>query len=56
LRSQGTVRNLADRRTDLYELRALKPNGRLVTLKQHVKDHYVFNFLNPDILKPDPTK
>lgn len=56
LRSQGTVRNLADRRTDIYELRALKPNGRLITLKQHVKDHYVFSFLNPDILKPDPTK
>lgn len=51
LRSQGTVRNLADRRTDIYELRQLKPNGRLNTLKQHVKDHYVFNFLNPDILK-----
>ncbi len=51
LRSQGTVRNLADRRTDLYELRALKPNGRLLALQQHAKDHYVFSFLNPDILK-----
>ncbi len=51
LRSHGTVRNLADRRTDIYELRTLKPNGRLNALKQHVKDHYVFSFLNPDILK-----
>jgi predicted amidohydrolase len=51
LRSQGSVRNLADRRTDLYELKKLKPNGRLKALKQHARNSYVFNFLNPDILK-----
>jgi predicted amidohydrolase/GNAT superfamily N-acetyltransferase len=51
LRLQGSVHNILDRRVDLYELKQLKPNGRLNTLKEHAKDHYVFNFLNPDILK-----
>jgi predicted amidohydrolase/GNAT superfamily N-acetyltransferase len=51
LRLQGSVHNLLDRRVDLYELKQLKPNGRLNALKEHARDHYVFNFLNPDILK-----
>jgi predicted amidohydrolase len=51
LRLQGSVHNIMDRRTDLYELKKLKPNGRLSTLKEHVKSNYKFNFLNPDILK-----
>ena len=51
LRLHGSVHNLLDRRTDLYDLKQLKPNGRLNILQQHVQDHYVFNFLNPDILK-----
>ena len=51
LRSHGSVHNLLDRRTDLYDLKQLKPNGRLNVLQQHANDHYVFNFLNPDILK-----
>ena len=51
LRSQGSVHNILDRRVDLYELKQLKPNGRLNTLKEHANGKYVFNFLNPDILK-----
>ncbi len=51
LRLQGSVHNLLDRRDDLYELKQLKPNGRLDTLKEHAKEHYVFNILNPNILK-----
>jgi len=51
LRSHGSVHNLLDRRTDLYDLKQLKPNGRLNVLQQHAHDNYVFNFLNPDILK-----
>jgi predicted amidohydrolase len=51
LRLHGSVHNLLDRRTDLYELKQLKPNGRLGVLQQHAQENYVFNFLNPDILK-----
>jgi predicted amidohydrolase/ribosomal protein S18 acetylase RimI-like enzyme len=51
LRSHGSVHNLLDRRTDLYDLKQLKPNGRLDVLQQHANDHYGFKFLNPDILK-----
>lgn len=51
LRLQGSVRNLADRRTDIYELKWLKPNGRMDMLKKHADDNYVFNILNPSILK-----
>jgi predicted amidohydrolase/ribosomal protein S18 acetylase RimI-like enzyme len=51
LRSHGSVHNLLDRRTDLYDLKQLKPNGRLNLLQQHAQDNYIFNFLNPDILK-----
>lgn len=51
LRSQGSVRNLLDRRSDIYELKKMKPNGRLSTLKEHAQTNYVFNFLNPNILK-----
>ncbi len=51
LRLTGSVRNILDRRSDLYELKQLKPNGRLEVLKEHAKTNYVFNFLNPDILK-----
>lgn len=51
LRLHGSVHNLLDRRTDLYDLKQLKPNGRLNVLRQHAKEHYVFNYLNSDILK-----
>ncbi|MGZ3862222.1 MAG: GNAT family N-acetyltransferase [Bacteroidia bacterium] len=51
LRLHGSVHNLIDRRTDLYELKQLKPNGRLNVLKEHAREHYVFNILNSDILK-----
>jgi predicted amidohydrolase len=46
-RSHGSVHNLQDRRTDLFELKQLKPNGRLKILEQHAR----LNFLNPSILK-----
>jgi predicted amidohydrolase len=46
-RSHGSVHNLLDRRTDLFELKQLKPNGRLNILQQHAQ----LNFLNPVILK-----
>jgi predicted amidohydrolase len=51
LRLHGSVRNLADRRDDIYELKWLKPNGRKDVLKQHADENYVFNILNPNILK-----
>lgn len=51
LRLHGSVRNMADRRTDIYELKWLKPNGRKDVLKKHADDNYVFNILNPIILK-----
>lgn len=50
LRSQGSVRNILDRRNDMYQLKKLKPNGRLSTLQEHAKSNYIFNFLNPNIL------
>lgn len=50
LRMQGSVHNILDRRSDIYELKKLKPNGRLNELKEHARSNYVFNFLNPDIL------
>ncbi len=50
LRSQGSVRNLSDRRTDLYELKQLKPNGRLEVLKEHARENHIFHILNPSIL------
>ena len=46
-RSHGSVHNLLDRRTDLFELKQLKPNGRLNILQEHAH----LNFLNPIILK-----
>lgn len=51
LRSQGSVHNLLDRRSDMYELKKLKPNGRLNALKEHARTNYIFNFLDPNILK-----
>jgi predicted amidohydrolase/GNAT superfamily N-acetyltransferase len=51
LRSQGSVKNMMDRRSDLYELKKLKPNGRLNVLEEYAKSKYVFKSLNPDILK-----
>ncbi len=51
LRLHGSVRNLTDRRNDIYELKWLKPNGRREMLQQHAKENYVFNILNPSILK-----
>lgn len=53
LRLHGSVRNLADRRDDIYELKWLKPNGRKDVLQKHADKNYVFNILNPDILKDD---
>ncbi len=51
LRLNGSVRNMADRRTDLYALNWLKPTRRKETNpKQNPKDGYVFKFLNPTIL------
>lgn len=51
LRLNGSVRNMMDRRDDIYELKWLKPNGRREVLKKHASEHYVFNILNPNILK-----
>lgn len=51
LRLNGSVRNMKDRRNDIYELKWLKPNGRREVLKKHADEHYVFNILNPNILK-----
>ncbi len=52
VRMHGSVHNLLDRRTDVYELRQLKPNGRLDLLKEHArKGGYTFNVINPNILK-----
>ncbi len=38
LRLHGSVRNLNDRRTDLYELKRLKPNGRFDILQKHAEN------------------
>jgi predicted amidohydrolase/GNAT superfamily N-acetyltransferase len=51
MRLHGSVHNLLDRRTDLYELKQLKPNGRYEILVEHAEKNYVFNILNPLILK-----
>ncbi len=51
MRSHGSVHNLLDRRTDLFELKQLKPNGRFQMLVEHAEKNYVFNILNPNILK-----
>lgn len=53
LRQHGSVRNMADRRTDIYELKRLKPNGRKAVLQQHADENYIFSILNPSILKKD---
>ncbi|MBC7695315.1 MAG: bifunctional GNAT family N-acetyltransferase/carbon-nitrogen hydrolase family protein [Burkholderiales bacterium] len=50
LRLQGSVHNLRDRRIDLYDLKQLKPNGRLESLKEHSKDHDA-DILDPEIKK-----
>ncbi len=50
-RSHGSVSNLNDRRTDLFELKQLKPNERREVLQKHADDNYIFNILNPIILK-----
>jgi predicted amidohydrolase len=49
LRLQGSVHNLSDRRLDLYELKQLKPNGRLELLKEYEKEKYVKNKGKPKI-------
>ncbi len=41
-RLQGSVHNLLDRRSDLYELKKLKPNGRLDALQEHAKMYLIF--------------
>jgi predicted amidohydrolase/GNAT superfamily N-acetyltransferase len=53
LRSQGSVKNMLDRRSDLYELKKLKPSGRLNILQEYAKSKYVFKSLNPDILNDE---
>ena len=53
LRLHGSVRNMADRRTDIYDLKRLKPNGRKAVLQQHADENYIFSILNPSILKND---
>lgn len=53
MRMHGSVHNLLDRRTDLYELKLLKNSGRYDMLKEHADHNYVFNILNPDILKDE---
>ncbi|HTL80476.1 MAG TPA: bifunctional GNAT family N-acetyltransferase/carbon-nitrogen hydrolase family protein [Bacteroidia bacterium] len=54
LRSSGSVRNLQDRRTDIYELKKLKPNGRLEMLQKYADNKPVLHFLNPIILSDTP--
>lgn len=49
-RSHGSVSNLNDRRTDLFELKQLKPNGRRDVLQKHADENYIFKILNPSIL------
>jgi predicted amidohydrolase/GNAT superfamily N-acetyltransferase len=49
LRLQGSVHNLSDRRLDLYELKQLKPNGRLEVLKEYEKEKYLKNKGKPKI-------
>lgn len=51
LRTHGSVRNMMDRRTDLYELKRLKSSGRKAILQEHADLNYIFSILNPDILK-----
>ncbi|HWY10615.1 MAG TPA: bifunctional GNAT family N-acetyltransferase/carbon-nitrogen hydrolase family protein [Bacteroidia bacterium] len=51
LRLQGSVHNILDRRADIYELKKLKPSGRLNVLKEHAKINYPLQILNPDIFK-----
>jgi predicted amidohydrolase len=40
LRLQGSVHNLIDRRLDLYQLKQLRPNGRLEILKKYLGETY----------------
>ncbi len=52
MRMHGSVHNLLDRRNDVYELRQLKPNGRLELLREHAKkEGYIFSVINPETLK-----
>ena len=55
LRLQGSVHNIMDRRIDLYDLRQLKPNGRLESLKEYAKDHDSI-ILDSEILKNKNSK
>lgn len=50
LRSQGSVRNLTDRRPDIYELKKLEPKGKVKPLKRDPNTVDFFSFLNPAIL------
>jgi len=53
MRLHGSVHNLLDRRTDIYELRQLKPNGRLGILIEHAKkqENKVKDIIDTPILK-----
>lgn len=50
LRSQGSVRNLMDRRPDLYQLKKMEPVLKVKPEKRDPKTVNIFNFLNPSIL------
>lgn len=54
LRSQGSVRNLLDRRTDLYDLKQLRPDGKQNVTQKNIQDKYLLSILNPDIVKEEP--
>lgn len=51
LRLNGSVRNMADRRTDLYELKWVKRASKSDDLEKQSRENYEFKFLNPSILK-----
>ncbi|HTA83950.1 MAG TPA: bifunctional GNAT family N-acetyltransferase/carbon-nitrogen hydrolase family protein [Bacteroidia bacterium] len=51
MRLHGSVHNLVDRRTDVYELRQLKPNGRLDILKEHAQKQNPQDNIDTPILK-----
>jgi hypothetical protein len=40
LRMHGSVRNIRERRNDMYEVRRLRPSGRLKILKEYLRDNY----------------
>jgi predicted amidohydrolase len=51
MRLYGSVHNLVDRRTDVYELRQLKTNGRLDILMEHAQRQNPHDNMDTPILK-----